>query len=325
MKLLSLCIPTYNRSESLKYTLESLVQDPAFNGNEALEVVISDNASTDDTAQVAKKYAEAFPGRIRYHRNPENIHDRNFFVALSLGTGEFLKLHNDTLVFLEGALAKLLRELELARKEGWTPFLLNGAWNRKGERAVCRSKQEFLEAVSFYTTWIGGLFIKRNDLELLENFSRRSETKLQQVDVLFRLFSERQVTMVVLNKQFVNVQHPSTRGGYSLAQVFLKNYEGILKEHFDPVRDQKILKKEMHRVLYFHVLPWVFQSRNSETVNYETGDFEPTVRDLFSVKELVLVRLALIYLTWKRFLYLRYKQFRGFAKVLLGLKRRKLE
>lgn len=46
--LLSICIPTYNRAEYLAKSLDTLVCLPEFNSSE-VEVVISDNASTDNT------------------------------------------------------------------------------------------------------------------------------------------------------------------------------------------------------------------------------------------------------------------------------------
>ena len=47
-KLLSLCIPTYNRADILKETLTKLVLEPAFILGR-VEICISDNASTDHT------------------------------------------------------------------------------------------------------------------------------------------------------------------------------------------------------------------------------------------------------------------------------------
>ena len=324
VKLLSICIPTFNRAESLEITLGSLVHDPGFCLNEDIEIVISDNASTDETASVAQKYGSEFPGRIHYHCNVENVRDKNFFVALSLGTGEFLKLHNDTLVFVEGALLQLLQELKVAKQNGWTPFLLNGAWRRKGAHTICSTRQDLLKTVSFYTTWIGGFFIRKDDFLLLEDFSRRAETSLQQVDVLYRLLSERDAKFVVLNGHLINVRHPATRGGYNFAQVFLRNYEAILKEHFDPVSDKKIVKKEMQRVLYLHVLPWVFQPRNVEGVNYDTHDFEKIVQEMFTARDLLRVRIGLVCRRWERLFYRKYKSLRGILKMVLGIRRKNL-
>ncbi|MEO5880983.1 MAG: glycosyltransferase family 2 protein [Caldimonas sp.] len=68
--LVSICIPTFNRSRYLNSLLESLsVQMSGF--AYAYELVIADNASPDDTAGVVKRFAERLP--IRYLCHEENI------------------------------------------------------------------------------------------------------------------------------------------------------------------------------------------------------------------------------------------------------------
>ena len=64
-KVLSVCIPTYNRSNILKNTLSNLVtQDIS-----RIEIIISDNASTDETYEVVKEYGEY---GIKYFSNSKN-------------------------------------------------------------------------------------------------------------------------------------------------------------------------------------------------------------------------------------------------------------
>lgn len=64
---ISILIPTYNRAQYLTMAVESaLMQDyPNY------EIVVSDNASTDDTVHVIKKFSS--DGKFRYYRNPVNI------------------------------------------------------------------------------------------------------------------------------------------------------------------------------------------------------------------------------------------------------------
>lgn len=62
---------------------------------EHLELVISDNASTDDTEPVCRELAAADP-RIAYHRQPENIGLlNNFTAAINLARGEFFRWIGD--------------------------------------------------------------------------------------------------------------------------------------------------------------------------------------------------------------------------------------
>lgn len=64
---LSICIPTYNRAPHLRSCLERIKEFPI---DFAYEIVISDNASTDDTAAVVQEFASDMP--IRYYVRAEN-------------------------------------------------------------------------------------------------------------------------------------------------------------------------------------------------------------------------------------------------------------
>lgn len=62
--LLSICIPTLNRAAFLYRTLRLITETPVFqNGNE-VEVVVSDNASTDATEEIVKIFTEKYGNKI---------------------------------------------------------------------------------------------------------------------------------------------------------------------------------------------------------------------------------------------------------------------
>lgn len=91
-RLVSVGIPTRNRAPSLRRAVESvLAQDW-----EPLEVVISDNASTDETERLCEELARA-DRRVRYVRHPENVGPvANFREALHHARGElFMWLADD--------------------------------------------------------------------------------------------------------------------------------------------------------------------------------------------------------------------------------------
>lgn len=83
----SIGLPVYNSAKYLKFQLDSLLAQTYSN----FEIVISDNASNDQTEQICRDYA-ANDSRIRYYRNQRNIgapmnHNRVF----KLSSGEFFK------------------------------------------------------------------------------------------------------------------------------------------------------------------------------------------------------------------------------------------
>ena len=97
--LLSICIPTFNRAGLLRNILDAIVADPVFREGNDIEVTVSDNVSTDATPEVAAEFVERFPGKIIYFRHSQAVDSHfNFKKALELGTGRWLKLHNDKAV-----------------------------------------------------------------------------------------------------------------------------------------------------------------------------------------------------------------------------------
>jgi glycosyltransferase involved in cell wall biosynthesis len=81
----SVGVPVYNGAATLKAMLESLLQQ-SFSD---FEIVISDNASTDETGAICADYT-ARDSRIRYIRQPANIGgERNFKFVLDQARGTY--------------------------------------------------------------------------------------------------------------------------------------------------------------------------------------------------------------------------------------------
>jgi glycosyltransferase involved in cell wall biosynthesis len=104
----SICIPTFNRDVYLESLLRSLfAQLQGLTGE--IQVVVSDNASDDRTAEVASAYA-GHPD-FRYVRRNENIGaERNFLEVVQAATGEYCWLLGDDEI-LEPAAIERLRAL----------------------------------------------------------------------------------------------------------------------------------------------------------------------------------------------------------------------
>jgi glycosyltransferase involved in cell wall biosynthesis len=66
--LVSIGLPVYNGERFLGAALESIVSQSWAD----LEVVVSDNASTDRTPEICSAFASRDP-RVHYRRNPHNL------------------------------------------------------------------------------------------------------------------------------------------------------------------------------------------------------------------------------------------------------------
>ncbi len=90
-------IPTYNRAGFLRRAIESALNQTYPD----VEVLVSDNASTDETQEIARSFGD----RIRYHRNAENLGMwRNFALLPELATGDYFSwLQDDDLIHCDFA------------------------------------------------------------------------------------------------------------------------------------------------------------------------------------------------------------------------------
>ncbi|HBW21910.1 MAG: hypothetical protein A2X28_02070 [Elusimicrobia bacterium GWA2_56_46] len=104
---LSICIATYNRAEYIGETLESILPQLT----DAVEVVIVDGASTDNTETVVRRYTERC-GNVRYVRLPaKGGVDKDYDLAVEYAKGEYCWLFTDDDVFNPGAVQAVLDQL----------------------------------------------------------------------------------------------------------------------------------------------------------------------------------------------------------------------
>ena len=85
LPLVSIGVPVFNGAATLERALDSLLSQDYGN----LEIIISDNASTDHTQQICEAYVRRDP-RIRYHRAARNFGSPwNFNRVVELSSGQY--------------------------------------------------------------------------------------------------------------------------------------------------------------------------------------------------------------------------------------------
>lgn len=167
--LISVCIPQYNRSRYLLAVLESIrIQDYA-----EVEVVISDDCSTDDSLEAIPKYIAATEStthvRFKYIRQPKNLgYDGNLRAALAAGQGEYLfVLGNDDALAEKDSLSKLAAILTQLNYPdvSFTNFHLFGQPNdvqRRARTTAMLGSGPDIAVQNFRAfSFVGGLAIKR--------------------------------------------------------------------------------------------------------------------------------------------------------------------
>lgn len=112
--LLTVAIPTFNGSRSLELALRSALSQ----AGPGVEVLVSDNCSTDNTGEVVKGLQADYPA-LKYSLNEANVgYDRNVDLAVRRASGAFVWLLGDDDVILPGGIGAVLAAIKAAPDSG---------------------------------------------------------------------------------------------------------------------------------------------------------------------------------------------------------------
>ena len=109
--VLSICIPTYQRKEALKATLDKLVET-AQGCPACFEICISDNASADNTLVLLQSYANKHPFIRFRHNNTNTGFDRNVSAALKMARGRYCWIIGDDDTVIPRGVISLVQALK---------------------------------------------------------------------------------------------------------------------------------------------------------------------------------------------------------------------
>ena len=313
--IVSICIPTLNRCDFLKKTIESIVVQPEFI-NGYVEIVISDNASTDNTKNVVESLREKYPAII-YHRNEINIGNANFPLVLSLGNGILRKLNNDTLMLSENSLGALCEFVIKYKEKRPVLFFPNGEVSPMNNKIL--SFREFVTAATYWITWIGGFSIWESDCDGLKDDTAGCEEKLWQVRKVYELASEKDEAVLYDIKYGHSQMVEKKDVRYGIFQIFYVNYMKFLRPYFERGSMTKEDIEKVERDLLFDffldwMIRWEFQDQNFRLS--ETEDLNASIEAQYKDKPY-----------WKKFVRkYQYKKLKTrvkrFIKGILGEKRK---
>ena len=143
---LSVCIPTYNRADILDHCLTELA--PLRDCGRSVEIVLSDNGSTDHTPEVVAAHAARNP-LLKAHRFPDTRPGaQNWQNALRQAEGEFMVyLADDDGLLVDG----LMRHVERLEQERDLVAIFTDwiAWDDQNQREMHRNFAGLDEYASF--------------------------------------------------------------------------------------------------------------------------------------------------------------------------------
>jgi abequosyltransferase len=216
--LLSICIPTYNRSGILKGSLERIYSQ-THNKKLPIEILISDNCSTDKTKDVISDFIERGMD-IRYIRNDTNIGmDRNFYQCYRSARGFYIVVIGDDDYLIDGKLEKLLSYLTTGE---YGLVHLKTQKNQNSIEIVNDSNQMYL-ATSYWLTYITSNIINRKVIENYQ-FEKYFGTFLLVLPLYIYAIKSANKNLLVNERIFESGLSKKTNGGYNFFKVFCDEY-----------------------------------------------------------------------------------------------------
>jgi glycosyltransferase involved in cell wall biosynthesis len=251
--LLTIAIPTYNRAADLTTALAHIAGQlgPVA---DAVEVLVSDNCSTDGTEGVVRKYIEQ-GFRINYYKNRENIGpDNNFLQCFNAASGKYVWILGDDDIVLDGALARILPvlasgEYGLLYLNSYG-FAADPAAERPGPGPegyeVYDTPPPFLARAGYFLTFISTSVVNKElAARNMDVESFRSTNLIQLAWTFNAVFNARSNAFL---KSYAVAAKTGASGGYKLCQVFGRNFQRAFDIYIAkgvPVEYFEIIKKKM--------------------------------------------------------------------------------
>jgi glycosyltransferase involved in cell wall biosynthesis len=235
--LLTIAIPTYNRSSRLDLTLSILV--PQVLGHPDVEILVSDNSSPDDTFDIVQRYLDPAHPNIRYQRHSENIgSDANFISCYDNASGKYFWLCGDDDIVIEGALDRLIGHLHAEDYDliFAHPYSFHNdhieeyrgdLFNRRYHTIT--DAHQFAMTVNIMFTFISGIIVNKERLDEFphEPFASFINTNLVQLSWVLPLLRTHRRSLVLWQR--VVAGRGGHASGYSFGEVFGKAFFTVTK------------------------------------------------------------------------------------------------
>lgn len=196
--LLTIGIPTFNGEAYLTENLNSIVNQVGQYLFDKIEVIISDNASEDNTKKISLDYCNNYK-YIKYFENNENVgFDRNLDLIFKRATGDFVWLLGDDDEIRYGAIQKVL-DLILSKPELSVIFVNydNKVRVRSNEDRVFNNSEDFLYNSMFKIGLISCNIIKKNNWNKI-NSSIYFDSGWIHVGVILEILSLKNATSALI-------------------------------------------------------------------------------------------------------------------------------
>lgn len=281
--ILTIAIPTFNRAASLKHSLGSIVRqiEAIPHGWNQIELIVSDNCSSDDTRSVVDSFEHP---SIKYARHSENLGmEGNFLSVFKAASTQFVWIFSDDDLLLDGVVERVLKLLSsndcdlifIPPKYFFSELEIFRLKKPNFQFRRVTAEQFALRANGVLSFLSAVIVNKKRYFDLTQNANteRYAGTWLAHYEWIYTLLGCGQ-NFYIANKPVIYARSGAT-GGYDLFKVFGEHYLTIGSEKLALHPKMQIdLKKAM---LYWHFPGFILHTRKNKF-----GKFEYIPDDIFS-------------------------------------------
>lgn len=266
---LSIAIPTYNRSEFLKETLNSIIPQVV----DGVEIVVSSNASTDQTDAVMQDYVNRFPF-IRYVRSDINRGiDANIHRCTLESRGKYVHLMSDDDIVLPGTVAHLLDTIGRNPDAGFLFFNIqsfSGEFNenilglsifRADNDILFADKNKFIDYIWVFATFMSSFVFLKETWEKVSDKEKYIGTDIYLSYVLFEQLNSCTNSLFIARPSIaVRAQYT---GSYRIFYAFAYQWSNLLLNRAIEIGyEKKTMRRVFNRTIILDLLARVYFIRS---------------------------------------------------------------
>ncbi len=248
---MTIAIPTYNRANDLDRCLGSIFHQ--IGECTLIEVLVSDNASSDQTQEVLQSYAQVYPNaNFRYWRNEENIGaERNILKLMDEARGDYVMLHGDDDFFVDMTIMPMFNIVH--RHRGSSVIFIDVLRNRRTVETF-EGLDAFISRASIHSGFISSIIIERELYRQIEHKSLFVGSGFNHIYLQLEAIRRKPQFTIVYESIFAYAGNRPD--GYNFGKYFIDGYLSILSHYRQYGLTEEAIKTEKGNMLATTVLPW---------------------------------------------------------------------
>ena len=261
-KVLSLCFPTYNRGWCMKEQIERLMTCPK-EVLDKMEIIISDNCSTDDTQQIVQDAMDQ-GFNCRYIRNETNLGmDGNFVSCFRKAKGRYVWLLGDDDIIIIDSFVEIVKLLDVPDEYGLLHIYQKS--DLQQSLLYIDDSERMVKYISYYVTFISANIVNTKYVSSID-FEKYMGTCFTLVPLYLVAVMQESLNVVFGKRTFEAAKDYIRNGGYNFFEVFVKNYLTIFYEYIKSAKLYAWIKKDI----------WVFVWAYTKQllIKKDTGNFK---------------------------------------------------